>query len=165
MKRRWLLVCLLITLTGCNSMRWQQTVDAWMRAGPLELVEQMSELDTPEERNRLAGAVQAELQQNSTDENILRLAIVRSLPGHYLSSDAEALVLLESLNEDALRESSRRIAHWLGPNLKYRLALRESNEDLQDELQSTQSALKRAREKIEILTRIERTMGPNPEVE
>lgn len=165
MRRTWLLGCLLTTLAGCNSLGWQQAMDAWMPEGPLALVTQMNQIENTEERNELATSVLAEFEQEPTDENILRLAIIRSLPGHYLSSDEEALVLLESLNNEMLGKSRRSIVEWLGPNLKYRLALRESNKELRDELHSTRSALQRAREKIEILTRIERTMGPNPEVE
>ncbi len=65
------------------------------------------------------------------------------------------------MEEKSLTNSQRHIREWLSPNLKYRLALRESNEELRQEMQAVRNALARAREKIEILTRIEETMGPD----
>lgn len=159
----WLLLVSLFP-AGCSTLHaWNDTIVSLGRESPLVLVTRMNELDEREERDRLAKTVLAEYKTESSDRNMLRLAIIRSFPGHDLHDDEEAIVLLESLDNQGLSKSERRLVDWLDANLKQRIALRELNSALREDLSSVQSALDRAREKIEILTRIEQTMGPNSE--
>lgn len=159
----WLLL-LSITPAGCTTLNeWGNRVLSLPNEPPLALVTRMSDLETREDRDRLAASVLAEYEDNPNDTNMLRVAIVRSFPGHELHDDKEALVLLESVRDQELSKSEQRISNWLDANLKQRVALRELNSALREDLQSAQQALEKAREKIEILTRIEQTMGPNSE--
>lgn len=159
----WLLLISIIP-TGCTTLHeWNNTILSLGQESPLVLVTRMNELDERKERDRIARAVLAEYKIEPSDRNMLRLAIVRSFPGHDLHDDKEAIVLLESLDHQDLSKSEQRLVDWLDANLKQRIALRELNSALREDLSSVQAALARAREKIEILTRIEQTMGPNAE--
>lgn len=149
-----------LVLTGCAQL---PRLNELVSPSPLTIVTRMQALEDTKERNRLAQSTLDRYERSRSTENTLRLALVRSLPGHELSDDAEALVLLEALNEHNLTASQRRLRTWLQTHLKYRLALRDTNGELRKELRAANSALTRAQEKIDILTRIEQTMGPSSE--
>ena len=155
---------LLVSLGGCaNFGGLKDSLPFWKRETTLSLVSRMETLSDPGDRKQLAQSVKARYREKPTAENALRLAIILSLPGQDFSDDGQALVLLEGIDPKTLSPADRRISSWLGLNIKYRLALRQTNKELHTDLKSTHKALERAREKIEILTRIEKTMGPNPE--
>lgn len=119
---------------------------------------------TPDQRRELIEQVESRYDADPSDENLLALAVVYAVPGQAQSSTKRALELLDKLDTAKLSRRSRQLADWLGSDVAYRDSLERSNRQLGDQLAAMKEALARAREKIEILTRIEQTIGPAPQL-
>jgi hypothetical protein len=120
---------------------------------------------TAGERRELVTRIETRYQQNPRPDNLLALAIAYAVPGQEQSSTRKALDMLDKLDTGKLSRSSRLLADWLSSDIAYRDSLEQSNSRMSGELARMGEALRRAREKIEILTRIEQTIGPEPQIE
>ena len=154
-----LLVVLLVG--GCSSLNLVNPFSgpdtALMAAGSL------TSPDLPDkQRKKIIEAVKLAYNEDPSAENKLALAVVYGIPGERPSSTHKALMLLNGLDTGKLSHRSKLLAHWLSSDLTYRESLEHSNAQLGDQLDSLKKALARAREKIEILTHIEQTIGPAP---
>lgn len=114
-------------------------------------------------REHMVAEVQAKYDEDPSPENTLALAMTYAVPGQKQSSTRKALDLLDKLDTRKLSRQSELLADWLSAEVAYRDSLEHSNTNLATELATMKDALDRAQEKIEILTRIEQTIGPAPQ--
>ena len=157
--RRPLLLVVLL-LAGCADL---QSVNPFQpRDTALEVAGTLVSPDnTPAQRKRLVDEVNRRYKEDPSSENLLALAVAYAVPGQQQSSTGKALALLDKLDTSKLS----RLANWLGSDVAYRDSLENSNKQLGEQLADLKEALARAREKIEILTHIEQTIGPAPQLE
>lgn len=161
--RRLMLVVILL-LGGCANLREFNLLGrdnaALNAAGEL-----VSPNSTAARRQKLITEIQTRYNEDPSPENTLALAVVYAVPGEPQSSNTRALALLNKLDTGKLTRQSRLLADWLSSEVAYRDSLEHSNDKLGGQVASLKAALARAREKIEILTRIEQTIGPAPQLE
>ena len=153
-----LLLCWLIH--GCDSLQSVTNPIDLIRLDQLmALHESMASADL-ETKQSIAIEVIGRQTEPLNTQDTLKRAIVKAVPGHSFSDNNGALLLLQKLEPQALSISERRVWEWLSSQLHYRLALQGNVEELNRTVSSLREALSRAEEKLEILTRIERTVGP-----
>lgn len=164
MREFGIVLALALMVSGCAEMR---SVNPFRPAGTaLETAGKLASPSTTRaDRNQLIATVKARYDENPTPENLLALIVVYAIPGQEQSSTQKALALLNKLDMDKLSPHSRQLADWLSSDVTYRESLERNNAQLGDQLANTKRALARAREKIDILTRIEQTIGPSPELD
>ena len=164
MRELGVIFALVLMISGCAEM---QSVNPFRPAGTaLETAGKLASPSTTKaDRKQLIATVKARYDENPTAENLLALIVVYAIPGQEQSSNRKALALLNKLDTDTLSPHSRQLAVWLSSDVTYRESLERNNAQLGDQLANTKRALARAREKIDILTRIEQTIGPSPELE
>ena len=164
MRELGIIFALILMVSGCAEM---QSVNPFRPSSTaLETAGKLASPSTSRaDRNRLIATVKTRYDDNPSAENLLALIVVYAIPGQEQSSNQKALALLNKLDMDKLSPHSRQLADWLSSDVTYRESLERNNAQLGDQLANTRRALARAREKIDILTRIEQTIGPSPELE
>ena len=164
MREHGIIFALVLTISGCAEMQsvnpFRPTSTALETAGKLA-----SPSTSRAERDGLIASVKASYDKDPSAENLLALIVVYAIPGQEQSSNQKAMALLNKLDMEKLTPHSRQLADWLSSDVTYRESLERNNAELGDQLTITKRALARAREKIDILTRIEQTIGPSPELE
>lgn len=164
MPERRLFLFVLLLLGGCANLSsmnlFRHDGTALDAAGEL-----VSPRTGPAKRAQLIDKIKARYHEDPSPDNTLALAVVYAVPGQPQSSNTRALALLNQLDTSKLTRASRLLADWLSNEVAYRDSLEHSNARLGNQLTSLKEALARAREKIEILTRIEQTIGPAPQLD
>lgn len=164
MREHGIIFALVLMISGCAEM---QSVNPFRPSSTaLETAGKLASPSTSRaERDGLIADVKARYDKDQSAENLLALIVVYAIPGQEQSSNQKAMALLNKLDMDKLSPHSRQLADWLSSDVTYRESLERNNAQLGDQLAITKRALARAREKIDILTRIEQTIGPSPELE
>lgn len=151
-----LTMCIGLLLSACS----QLPIDSlWTDRTPLYIAAQLASDLPMEDKNALVDRVHAEYQSNPSNRNLLSVAVSHAIPGNKLSSTTLGLEFLGKVEVEDLDPRSQQFARWLNRELAYRLELEHENLEMARTVEETRAALARAQEKIEILTRIEKTIG------
>lgn len=164
MPERRLIYLMLLLLGGCASLGSVNPFS--QRSTALDAAAEMVSPNTPKaERKQLMEQIRASYNQDPSPENTLALALVYAVPDQAQSSNAKALALLNRLDTRKLSRQSRLLANWLSSEVAYRDSLLHKSANLGKQLISLKRALAQAKEKIQILTHIEQTIGPSPQLD
>ena len=157
------MVSIILLVSGCANLKAINPFDD--SRSPLPVAHKLiSQSIAPAERKRLVREVRDRYARHPTDENLLAAAVTYSVPGQPDASTTRVLAMLDRLDMSQLSRQSRMVAEWLGNEMAYRESLEKDNEVLSRERRALKDALARAKEKIDILTRIEQTIGPAPQL-
>lgn len=158
MWRNYIYLAVALSLIGCAQL--QALPPFTDRQLALRVAYQLTDPDLAEgDRTELVTSVHTRYEQRPNNENLLAVAVTYGIPGQTFSSTDIALEFLDKIDMTKLSASSRKLADWLKLEYQYRQELEASNGALAMSLENSQRALERAREKIQILTRIENTIG------
>lgn len=158
MWRNCIFLVAVLSVTGCAQL--QSLPSLTDRHFALRVAHQLTEPDLTEgQRTQLVTSVHTRYEERPNNENLLAVAVTYGIPGQAFSSTDIALEFLDKIDMEKLSASSRKLANWLKVEYQYRQELEANNGALTMSLENSQRALERAREKIQILTRIENTIG------
>lgn len=167
MCNRYLLVLSVLLLGGCANFGFIPRLQH--QDGALAIASKLTSPDiTQTQQANLVEDVNTRYSEDPSAEHLLALALVYAVPNQPQSSLAKALTLLDKLDTSKLTPGSRYLAKWLSSDLAYRDSLERSNTKLGSQvadMAAMKAALAQARNKIEILTRIEQTIGPTPQLD
>lgn len=159
----WPVLLVTLVLAGCANLQAINPFDE--SRSPLTVAHKLvSSAYTPAERAALVKLVRTRYASNPTDENLLCAAVTYAVPGQPDASTTKVLALLDQLDTSRLSRHSQLVAEWLSSEMAYRESLEDDNKSMSEENRTLKDALARAKEKIEILTRIEQTIGPAPQL-